>query len=288
LGRGKRARGDRRPEHEHLLRLGTDEHYADAPLYDLEYSDRTEDIVFYEGLAQSESAAGGRLEVLELGAGTGRIAVPLARQGHAITALDRAPAMLRALREKLEALNLTAHIEPVEGDMCALPFADDSFDLVISPFNALMHLYTWDELLACLREAHRVLRPGGAFAFDVLLPDLEWLMWEPDARHSVERFVHPTTGEKMTYSTNHTYDPETQVCHIRLYYDRGSRPRPRHEPARLVHLAHRQIFPEEIRVLTAWAGFSIETHGGDFLDLSLSADVESQVVVCRKPAATGS
>ena len=96
-------------------------------------------------------------------------------------------------------------------------------------------------------------------------------------------FVHPTTGAKMTYSTNHTYDPETQVCHIRLYYDMGSRPRPRHEPHRLVHLAHRQIFPEEVRVLTAWAGFELEAHGGDFLGLSLTQEVESQVVVCRKP-----
>jgi hypothetical protein len=52
---------------------------------------------------------------------------------------------------------------------------------------------------------------------------------------------------------------------------------------RLVHLAHRQIFPEEIRALVAHAGLRLESLTGDFLDLTLSKDVESQVVVAVKP-----
>ena len=93
---------------------------------------------------------------------------------------------------------------------------------MIAPFNVLMHLYSWQHLLACFREVHRVLEPGGRFAFDVLLPDFEWLRWDPNERHAVTRFTHPRTGEKLIYSTNHEYDPNTQICHIRIYYDDAS------------------------------------------------------------------
>jgi hypothetical protein len=150
-----------------------------------------------------------------------------------------------------------------------------------------MHLYRHEDLLTCFREVNRVLSPGGVFAFDVQLPDLEWLMWDPDKRHAVTRFRHPTSGEDLVYSTNHTYDPATQICHVRIYYDkapaRGRKFKPPPRPKRLVHLAHRQIFPEELRGLVAGAGLELESLTGDFEDLPLRTGVESQVVVCRKP-----
>src|SRR5262249_34970727 len=153
-----------------------------------------------------------------------------------------------------------------------------------SPFNTLMHLYDWQSLLRCFREVARVLVPGGQFAFDVQLPDLEWLRWDPNVRHAVTRFIHPKTGEKLVYSTNHTYDPSTQICHIRIYYDdappSGRRFVPPPKPRRLVHLAHRQIFPEEIRMLIAHSGLQLVELTGDFCDKPLRDAKESQVAIC--------
>ncbi len=101
------------------------------------------------------------------------------------------------------------------------------------------------------------------------------------------RFVHPTTGERLIYSTNHRYDPATQVCHICIYYDeappRGRRFRPPEEPKRLVRLAHRQIFPEELRALVSMSGLELRRHEGDFGGAELGESSESQVVVCTKP-----
>src|SRR5690606_31024838 len=136
--------------------------------------------------------------------------------------------------------------------------------------------------LACFSEVHRVLQPGGAFAFDVLMPDLDWLTWDPNKRHGVTRFEHPVSKETMCYSTNHSYDHATQVCHIRIYYDLGPRPKPRSEPHKLVHLAHRQIWPEEVRALIATAGFELESHTGDFAGAPISSELESQTLICRK------
>ena len=168
-----------------------------------------------------------------------------------------------------------------------MPLADARFDLVIAPFNVLMHLYRWQELLACFREARRVLVPGGSFALDVLLPDIQWLTWDPVERHSVTYFTHPVTGASMVYSTNHTYDPGTQVCHVRIYYDDApKRPRafkPPPEPRRVVHLAHRQIFPEELRLLIASAGLELESLTANFRTGPLVTGVDAQVAVSRKP-----
>lgn len=282
MARGKRRA--RSAEHERLLQRGTDDHYQDTELYDFEYGDREEDVRWYRALARRREPS---TPILELGAGSGRITCPLASDGHRVIALDRMESMLAALRTNLEQEGLEDQVEIVEGDMRQLPLPDDSVALAIAPFNTLMHLYTWQDLLACFREVARVLAPGGAFAFDVELPDLEWLTWDPDERHAVTPFTHPRTGKRLIYSTNHRYDPHTQICHIRIFYDDAPPPGRRFEPPararKLVHLAHRQVFPEEARLLVHAAGLTLAEHTGDFHGISLGPGVQSQVVVCTKP-----
>lgn len=272
-------------EHD-LLAIGTTDHYLDTALYDFEYADRVEDIRWYRTLARDRGDA---LDILELGAGTGRISCPLAADGHRVIALDSMPAMLEALTKRARGEGVADRIRTVHADMRELPLESNSVEIVIAPFNALMHLYDWHSLLRCFREVERVLVPGGAFAFDVQIPDLEWLRWDPEARHAITRFVHPKTGEKLIYSTNHTYDQATQVCHIRIYYDEappgGRKFVPPAKPKRLVHLAHRQIFPEEVRMLVATAGLTLLALNADFTDRPLDHAKESQVAVCGKPRA---
>lgn len=267
-----------------LIEAGTTDHYLDTELYDFEYGDRVDDIRFYRDIA---ARLGAGRHILELGAGTGRITLPLVADGHRVVALDAMPAMLASLRTADLDADARARLEIVEADMRAIPRSEAEFDAVFAPFNALMHLYTWRDLLTCFSEVARVLRPGGTFAFDVQLPDLEWLRWDPEARHAVTRFVHPRTGDKLIYSTNHDYDPETQICHIRIYYDDAPAPGrkfvPPPRPRRLVHLAHRQIFPEELRMLVALSGLELFSLTGDFLDKPLRRAKESQVAICVKP-----
>jgi ubiquinone/menaquinone biosynthesis C-methylase UbiE len=276
-----------------LLDAGTTDHYEDAALYDFEYKERTDDVRWYRTVARERMQTSGtrsRRTILELGAGTGRIACRLAQDGHRVIALDRMPSMLAALRQRIAGQPWASDIEILHAEMTEIPLRGESVGLVIAPFNGLMHLYRWEELLACFREVERVLVPGGAFAFDVQMPDLEWLGWDPEVRHAVTRFVHPTTGERLVYSTNHTYDPQTQVCHIRIYYDDappvGRRFVPPSVPRRLVHLAHRQIFPEELRMLAGCAGLRIDEACADFQPgRPLREAKESQVLLCSKPSA---
>lgn len=96
--------------------------------------------------------------VLELGAGTGRYSVALAREGHPVTAVELAERNLALLRQNAAGLdNLTA----LQGDAVDLSrFADGSFDLTLS-FGPMYHLYEDAERAAALREAVRVTKPGG-------------------------------------------------------------------------------------------------------------------------------
>jgi SAM-dependent methyltransferase len=296
---------------EDLVDAGSREHYADAALYDYEYRRRRADVTFYRELARRRGAA----RILELGAGTGRITVPLARDGRYVVALDQSAAMLARLGERVARLPpaVAARITPVSGDLRSFAVGG-RFPLVIAAFNVLEHLYTRGEVAACLERVAAHLTPDGAFVFDVQLPDLAWLLRDSSKRWARTRFTDPTTGRTMYYSTNHDYDPVSQIALIRLYYEaageppagkfaparaqRPQRPEPlgRPEPSgpprfpgqdppvpptRVVKLSQRKFFPAELEALVAHAGFRVTERYGDFFFRPLDGTAESQVLVCE-------
>src|SRR5918994_174818 len=104
-------------------------------------------------------------EVLDVACGTGNVTLPAAATGASVTGLDLAPEMLAAAAKR--AADAGRRIDWREGDAEALPFGDDSFDVVLSCFGAMFaprHEVVADELT-------RVLRPGGRLAMS---------NWEPD------------------------------------------------------------------------------------------------------------
>jgi len=258
-----------------LVDAGSREHYADASLYDYEYRRRRADVTFYRELATERRAD----RVLELGAGSGRVTIPLARDGHHVVALDQSKAMLARLRGRVAALPKAAadRVRVVEGDLRSFEVAG-KFPLVIAAFNVLEHLYTRGEVDACLRRVAAHLAPGGAFAFDVQMPDMAWLLRDPNKRWAKTRFTDPATGRAMFYSTNHDYDPVGQIALIRLYYE----PVDGKGPTRVVKLSQRKFFPAELEALVAHAGLRVVERYGDFAHRPLDATAESQVLVCER------
>jgi SAM-dependent methyltransferase len=260
---------------DNLVDAGSREHYADAALYDYEYRRRRADVTFYRELATARRAD----RILELGAGSGRVTIPLARDGHHVTALDQSRAMLAKLRGRVEALPRAAaeRVRVVEGDLRTFEVTG-TYSLVIAAFNVLEHLYTRGEVDACLRRVAARLAPGGAFAFDVQMPDMAWLLRDPNKRWAKTRFTDPTTGRAMFYSTNHDYDPVGQIALIRLYYE----PVDGKGPTRVVKLSQRKFFPAELEALVAHAGLRVVERYGDFARHPLDATAESQVLVCER------
>src|SRR6266542_3804671 len=107
---------------------------------------------------------------LELGIGTGRIALPLARRGIRVHGIDLSEAMLARLRAKpgAERIGLTV------GDF-ATTTVDERFSLAYVVFNTIMNLTTQDEQVACFENVAAHLMPGGCFVIEVGVPDLQRL-----------------------------------------------------------------------------------------------------------------
>ena len=144
---------------------------AYAPFYDWENA-RTfgrRDVAFWQGIVRRE---GGR--VLELGCGTGRVLMPIARTGVPVTGIDAAGAMLARARVRARRVDRARRPFIVQGDARALPFTSRHFDVVLAPYGFLQSLLDDTDLTRALAETARVLRPGGLFGVD-LVPELaEW------------------------------------------------------------------------------------------------------------------
>src|SRR5687767_12250601 len=112
-----RARREAALAEDNVVDAGSREHYSDAALYDYEYRRRRADVTFYRELAKRRFGGPGR--ILELGAGSGRVTIPLARDGHEIVAIDQSHAMLDKLRARVAALPASAskRVRVIEGDL---------------------------------------------------------------------------------------------------------------------------------------------------------------------------
>jgi SAM-dependent methyltransferase len=150
-----------------------------ARLYDPWSASVVEDVSFY--LERARGAAG---PVVELGVGTGRIAIPLAADGIEVIGVDTSEGMLAVAREQAALAGVEVDLRygdlrdpPVEGPVA----------LVLAPFRSLLHMETAADRVAAVQAVHRLLEPGGRFVFDVFNPGREdiaethgrWLEREP-------------------------------------------------------------------------------------------------------------
>jgi len=146
-----------------------------ARFYDWENAQTVQrrDVGFWQRLA---AAAEGR--VLELGCGTGRVTVPVAKSGTNVIGIDRSAPMLARAGARLRRAKLLRRATLVRGDIRSLPFRPRTFALVMAPYGILQSLVRERDLQGALLSVHRVLARGGRFGID-LVPDLPvWSEYE--------------------------------------------------------------------------------------------------------------
>jgi SAM-dependent methyltransferase len=156
-----------------------------ARLYDPWSASVVEDVAFY--LERARRSGG---PVIELGVGTGRIAVPIAADGIRVIGIDLSEGMLEVARERAELAGVTVG-EGLELDLrfgdFREPPVEGRFPLVIVPFRSLLHMQTDADRRTVVRTAHRLLEDGGHLIFDVFSPSRDdisfthgrWLEREP-------------------------------------------------------------------------------------------------------------
>ncbi|HSJ94607.1 MAG TPA: class I SAM-dependent methyltransferase [Gaiellaceae bacterium] len=154
---------------------------AIAELYDDWSRSVVEDVGFY---VDEALAAGG--PVVELGVGTGRIAVPVALAGVRVIGVDSSPGMLEVCRRHAEAAGVAGFVDLRLGDLRRPPVAE-RVGLVLAPFRSFLHMETDEARLEALRATRALLVPGGRFVFDVFAPGADdiaethgrWIEREP-------------------------------------------------------------------------------------------------------------
>lgn len=220
---------------------------AFADVYDDWYHDVSDVSGTVDLVAElAERAAGGRrpARVLELGAGTGRLAVPLADRHLDVTALDASAAML----ERLRARDLDRRVDVVVGDMVADQPAGP-FDVVLVAYNTLFNLPSASRQAACFGAVERRLTPEGSFLVEAFVPE------EPAPTGSSVEVRSMTSDEVVLSIVRH--EPHRQAAEGHFVHLAEGR------PVRLRPWSIRYCGPAELDEMAAASGLVLKQRWED-------------------------
>jgi SAM-dependent methyltransferase len=249
--------------------------YADVvDLYDLDYGDFAGDLPLYENFARRCE-----LPVLEIGVGTGRVALHLARAGFVVWGIDNSSAMLERARQKGARLRKRLHL--VQGDMRDFDLGQQ-FDLVICPANSFAHLLTTKDQVSCLASVRRHLAPGGLFVADLRsLTAIDWAASRSPATLEWSR-TDPASGDTVTKLVSVRLDGACQTLHQTHVYDRIA-PAGSLMERRVADFELRLVGRYEMEHLLERSGLKLAHLYGDYDLGPYTADSENMVVVARRP-----
>jgi SAM-dependent methyltransferase len=250
-----------------------------ARLYDVDLVDDPGDLDLYLALA---GRVGG--PILELAAGTGRLALPLAEEGHAVTAVDLDPAMLERAAARCEVAggSTADRVDLVEGDLLDLSLpAAGTYRLAFVALNSLFLLATRAAQRTAFGVMARHLASGGLAAVDVWLPDPEDLT-RFDGRMVFEyERTDPETELQVTKVASARFDPATSLVDLTAVYEEG---RPGEPAVRWIRRdALRLVGADELRSMAEDAGLVVEEIAGDYGMEPLGPGSDRAILVARKP-----
>jgi SAM-dependent methyltransferase len=259
-----------------------DSYDVSAKYYDAAYAMLAEkqvlvDAPFYVDLARRSGGP-----VLEIGCGTGRVLLGIAREGIGIEGVDNSRPMLRVLRKHLKEVppEVRGKVKLQEGDMRNFRLGR-KFPLVIVPFRPLQHMYTLKDQLAALKTAAAHLSDGGQLAFDVFFPKFELipagigeeileLEWHLDLNpaKTVRRYFRKESYDKVAQTFSATFL-------FRTYYDEKLVSEET-EPLKMAYYTYPQM-----KGLLAMAGLEIVEEYGSFKRAPLNNDATDMIFVVK-------
>lgn len=246
---------------------------AFARYYDVDAGLETEDLPFYLAIARRTGGP-----VLEVGCGTGRVLVPLARAGFDVVGVDVSPAMLALAAQRVAAAGPQSKVSLVRADARRLDLVE-RFNLAFVALNSLMHFVGDGDPEDALSAIHRHLRPTGLLV--LALPNPEATLLGESSGQLVHEWTRtaPDTGHQLLKLRSQTIDSARQVLRLTFVYDDVAPDGTLRRTA--IPFELRYFFPRELRLLLEKSRFAIEDFYGGYELEPFESDSEHMVVVAR-------
>ncbi len=211
-------------------------------------------------------------KILELCCGTGRLTLPIAKDGYNICGVDYTSSMLE--QAKVKASEAGLEINFMEADIRTLNL-QEKFDLIFIPFNSIHHLYKNEDLFQALNVVKNHLKAGGLFLLDCFNPDIRYIV-EAEKEQKVMAEYTTNDGREVLIKQTMRYEKATQVNRIAWHYFING------EFNSIQNLDMRMFFPQELDSYLEWAGFTIVHKFGGFEEEAFNDHSEKQIFVCKK------
>ena len=208
----------------------------DANIYD-GMNTSMDDLQFYKRWLPKNKDA----RILELCCGTGRLTLPIAKDGYDISGVDYTASMLH--QAKMKAAEAGLRINFIQADIRTLDL-QEKYDLIFIPFNSIHHLYENEDLFKVLHVVKNHLKDGGLFLLDCFNPNIRYIVEDEKEQQERHYFIN---GEFNS----------------------------------IQNLDMRMFFPQELDSYLEWNGFSIIHKYGGFEEEVFNDDSEKQVFVCQ-------
>jgi ubiquinone/menaquinone biosynthesis C-methylase UbiE len=229
-------------------------------------------VPFWRNLAVN---AGGT--VVELGCGTGRIALPLGRAGVRLLGIDRSAAMLERASSRVRRTRLGDRITLIRADIRFLPVPDRAAALVMAPYGVLQSLLRERDLTATLAEVHRVLPRGGAFGLELVADLPSWEEYRK--RVSLKGWRGRKGGEHLTLTETVRQD---RAGRLTIFDQEFTRRKGRRRQIHRFSLTFRTLsVPQMVRRLER-AGFEITALLGDYRGAAWDARADVWVILAKR------
>lgn len=244
----------------------TDHFYFSGSHYDA--LTHIEDIPFWIHQAQTYGDP-----ILELAVGTGRVAIPLAKEGFKVTGIDMSDSMLEQAEKKRFAERVSMDL--IKADIRDFHL-DTKFPLIIIPSNSIVHLQKLEDLEACLACVKKHLTPNGKLIIDTHNPQFKYLNNDPNKPPYTREYLAPNGKGMVTVSSRFLYDNEKQINTITMAHHL---PDGTEEITDVIHA--RLHFPQELNALMKYNGFTMDVKMGDYNEEKFHSESSKQILVLR-------
>lgn len=238
----------------------------DANIYDGMNTDLA-DLKFYKRWLPKNKDA----RILELCCGTGRLTLPIAKDGYDISGVDYTSSMLK--QAKVKASEEKLEVEFIEADIRTLDLPE-KYDLIFIPFNSIHHLYENKDLFKAFNVVKNHLKEGGLFLLDCFNPNLQSIVEGEKEQKEIAEYT-TNDGREILIKQIMRYENKTQINRIEWHYFING------EFNSIENLDMRLFFPQELDSYLEWNGFNISHKFGSFEEEVFNDNSEKQIFVCQ-------